>query len=177
MGGRMSVYGSRLLGKVDVVPGMFFVATKCGHINFVPLIPMQSYLVLNQSGNKFNGIKIPLSWKSWGMAWLRCVGWLGGLIGAIFVLVGFTAHYEARPEEWVPGAVAIGVAIVVLVVAYKFKPLTHASYERAQKLGEIAKLNEEGMAQLRAIYGMGPTAAGSAAGKPKVPPRVSPQQL
>jgi hypothetical protein len=172
----MSVYGSRLLGKVDVVPGMFFVATKCGHINFVPLIPMQSYIVLGQSGNKFNGIKIPLSWKSFGMAWLRCLGWFGILIGAILMLVGFTAHYEARPEEWVPGAVAIGLGIVVLVVAYKFKPLTHASYERAQKLGEIAKLNEEGMAQLRAIYAMGPTVA-TGEGKQKVAPRVSPQQL
>jgi hypothetical protein len=64
------------------------------------------------------------------------------------------------------------VAAGVLVVAYKFKPLTHASYDRAAKLAAIAGFNEQGMAQLRSIYGLPPTPAASGA-KPTLPPRVS----
>jgi hypothetical protein len=36
------VWGSRLYGKVDAVPGLFHVATRFGHIWYLPLIPMGS---------------------------------------------------------------------------------------------------------------------------------------
>jgi len=36
------VWGSRLYGKVDVVPGFFHVATRFGHVYYLPLIPTQS---------------------------------------------------------------------------------------------------------------------------------------
>ena len=85
------VFGSRLMGKVDEVPGLFHVATKFGHINFLPLIPMQSYVVLGKNGRSFRGVPIPMSGKSVLAAWGRSIGVLAALIGGIFALVEFTS--------------------------------------------------------------------------------------
>ena len=54
------------------------------------------------------------------------------------------------------GATIAGSGMVILALAYGFKPLTHARYRRAAKLGAIAHLDEVGVAQLQAIYGVCP---------------------
>ncbi len=155
----MSVFGTRLFGKVDVVPGFFHVGTKCWHINYVPLVPMKSYIVLSQGGNQFRGIELPLSWKSWGMAWFRFFGWVAVIVGLTIAIVGLTSHSPARPDEYLPGFAFVGIGAVVLVIAYLFKPLTHASYDRAVALAQRASFNAEGLAQLRKLYGLPPSTA------------------
>jgi hypothetical protein len=167
----MSVFGTRLLGKVDVVPGLFHVATKCFHINLVPLVPMKSYIVLSQNGKTFRGVVIPLSLKSWGMAWARMFGWLAVIVGIVILIVVLTGHQPARTEDWMPVVLITAAGTALLLIAYKFKPLTHASYDRATKLATLAGFNEEGMAKLRTIYALPPTAAVSTI-KPGMPPRV-----
>ena len=77
------VWGARLLGKVDCVPGMFHVATMFAHLYYIPLIPMQSYVVFSEptttdslaipflfssESSEFQGIPIPLHAKS--LRWL-----------------------------------------------------------------------------------------------------------
>src|ERR1700733_10548478 len=119
----MIVYGSRLMGKCDDVPGLFHVATKCFHIDYIPLAPLQSYIVLSKSGTKFNGVKIPLSLKSFGLAWMRFLGWAGLVAGVIILIIGFTAHQPPRPEDYTPGFLVIGGAALFLALAYFFKPL------------------------------------------------------
>ena len=99
------VYGSRLFGKVDVVPGMFWVATKCGHLNFFPLFPMQTYIVVSQQGTTWNGLPVGLSGKSFLVAWLRACCWLGMIIGGIMGLISLapsipeTAFPTASPKS------------------------------------------------------------------------------
>jgi hypothetical protein len=168
----MSVFGTRLMGRVDDVPGMFHVATKCWHINFVPFVPVQTYIVLSKNGRQFRGIKIPLSLKSWGMAWLRFLGWGGVAAGVIVLIVGLTSRAEARPEEYIPGFIVLAISALLLAIAYLIKPLRRASYDRAVALAKLASLNEAGLEQLRQIYGQGPSIARKSA-----PVSKSPQAL
>src|SRR4051794_34346231 len=87
----MSVYGERLFGQVHRVPGLFSVSTIFFHVNFVPLFPLRSYVVLDapQSGDEFQGARIPLSLRSVLAGYLR--GWLG--VTAIFT--GVVAAFAA----------------------------------------------------------------------------------
>src|SRR3954468_4659567 len=81
------IWGSRLYGKVDEVPGMFHVATKFGHLWYIPLIPIGSHIVLEQSGRSWRGMPVGLSGKSVLAAWLRG----GGIAGMIFSAIGIAA--------------------------------------------------------------------------------------
>ena len=78
----MILCGSRLLGKVDIVPGMFHVATQCWHINSIPLIPKKSYIVLHDGENSSRRVEIPLSLKSLCVAWMRWLGWAAQILWA-----------------------------------------------------------------------------------------------
>jgi hypothetical protein len=77
------MHGQRLCGKVDRVPGFFYVSTKFFHVDYMPLFPMGSYLVFEgtERGEQFRGEKIRVSWKSVLTGLLR--GWL-----AFFAFVG-----------------------------------------------------------------------------------------
>ena len=88
----MSVYGTRYLGKINVVPGLFHVATKFFHINFVPLVPLGSAIVIENSDHKMaNGqlgilaVKLPFNWQSFFMAYFRTILWIC-LLASIFFL-------------------------------------------------------------------------------------------
>src|SRR5262245_34049471 len=65
------IYGSKLYGRVDEVPGMFYVATRFGHIWYLPLIPMGSVMVLEASGKPMGMISVGFNFKSFALAWLR----------------------------------------------------------------------------------------------------------
>src|SRR3954468_18440031 len=146
------VFGSRLMGKVDEVPGLFHVATKFGHINFLPLIPMKSYVVLGKNGSSFHGVPIPMSGKSVLAAWGRSVGVLAAVIGGIFALVQFSN--PSGPGEdaflWL-GVTAFGAAGAAFTWFYR--GFTRASFERACHLGRLIGLNEQGMNTIYQTYG------------------------
>jgi hypothetical protein len=152
----MILYGSRLLGKVDVVPGMFHVATQCWPINWIPLVPKKSYLVLSAGENALRRLEIPLSAKSLCVAWMRWLGWAAQVLGPGVMVLGLSRYRLDWMHGWMSGAVIAGSGIMILALAYCFRPLTHARYRRAAKLGEIAHLDEAGVAQLQAIYGVCP---------------------
>lgn len=101
-------YGNRLYGKVDHVPGLFYVVTSFAHFNFLPLFPNDSYLV-RDDGKGENGIKIELSLKSMVMAWLRAACFFGGLV---VLVVGSRGH---RSETPLPAGAFISCAVLVLV--------------------------------------------------------------
>ena len=73
------VHGTRLYGEVDRVPELFAVSTMFWHINYLPLIPTGSYLVLegSQSDESFRGKSIGLSPKSIIVGYVR--GWSAGV--------------------------------------------------------------------------------------------------
>jgi hypothetical protein len=66
------LWGVRLYGRVDRVPGLCYVSTRFVHVWFIPLIPLETYLVLAAPGERGNrGLSISLSLKSLFVGWLR----------------------------------------------------------------------------------------------------------
>lgn len=77
--------GTIFTGTVDAVAGES-IQTKFFMIG-VPLVPMQSYFVLNDRGNGIDGFAIPLSPKSVGLAYLRWSSFIGAIIGGVTAMV------------------------------------------------------------------------------------------
>src|SRR3954466_4220447 len=77
------IFGSRLTGKVDEVPGLFHVATRFGHVYYLPLFPLQSYIVLGRDGRRFRGVPIPLNTKSVLLAWARGLPSLAAVVATV----------------------------------------------------------------------------------------------
>jgi hypothetical protein len=61
------VWGTRMMGKVDAVPGVGHVATKFFYLQYVPLIPVETYLVFREVGEQIHGVlSVPNSFSSPG---------------------------------------------------------------------------------------------------------------
>jgi hypothetical protein len=143
------IYGSKLYGKVDVVPGLFHVETKFGHLWYIPLIPLESFVVLGKSGDGFNGIKIPMSFKSILYAWLRA----GTLVAAIFATFITISMFDSGSSAWVTPAIVGLSALATFCVLSFHKGSTHASRKRAYQIGEKIGITQEGLLYLEQIYG------------------------
>jgi len=110
----MSVYGERLFGRVHRTPGLFYVATMFWHINFVPLVPVRSYVVLegSEKDEGFQGARIPLSFKS------VLAGYLRGWLGAAAIFTGCVGAFAAT--SFYVGVQGAGVLAVFAVAAAMF---------------------------------------------------------
>jgi hypothetical protein len=147
------VWGTTHAGKVDEVPGMFHVVTQFGHLYYIPLIPTGSYVVLEKmSDGGFRGASIGISFKSWLVAWLRA-GCIVAMIAAAIMGVVAIAEAQKNPFGWVLPVVMAVAAIAVLILSYKLKFITHASYQRAVELGQHAGLTDMGMLMIEVAYG------------------------
>ncbi|MDZ4687531.1 MAG: hypothetical protein SH850_20870 [Planctomycetaceae bacterium] len=62
-------FGDAYYGKVDAVPGLFHVQTRFVHFWWIPFVPRESSLFLDD--NTPRGVRIPLRWKSVLLAWVR----------------------------------------------------------------------------------------------------------
>ena len=98
----MLVFGTRLFGKVEVVPGVCHVATRFFHLNFVPLLPTSSWVVLD--GTQRSGL-MSSSWKGFELSGLRwssvLMGWLRlglAVVLAAFLFMGL-ADLRLAPEK------------------------------------------------------------------------------
>jgi hypothetical protein len=161
----MIVYGHRLYGYCDAVPGQFHVATQFVHIWFVPLVPLGSYVVLEgeSEGNSWRGVKIGFSLKSLLFAWGRAgliLSTLGGLVGGVMLLA----------DAEILGGLASLIAAVVCGVAVfaSYRLLGNASPARTQEL--FAKLG------VSSPIGAGPQAADPQLPAPPANPWPQPQQ-
>src|ERR1700761_815854 len=56
-------HGRRLYGRVDRADGSS-IATLFFYIQFLPLIPLSSHLVLAEQGKQTRAIPIPMQWRS-----------------------------------------------------------------------------------------------------------------
>ncbi len=142
------IWGSRLYGKVDVVPGLFHVETKFGHLWYIPLIPFGSFLVLNKEGNAWNGVRIPMSFKSILLAWLRI-----GLLMGVFSNALLTVALSGVRDTWVVPAILCACFATAFALLKFHKFATRASYQRACQLGEIVGMSTEGRRRIDEIYG------------------------
>ncbi|MFB1484735.1 hypothetical protein [Corallococcus sp. RDP092CA] len=161
----MVIFGSRLFGKCDAIPGLGYVATKFGHINFVPLIPLEGWLVVAEEGNGWRGQAISMSGKSVLTAWARLLFIVVGAFSLLFGFFSFSNHEGSAIPVGLLGLACIGG----LIASYKWRWVTHASPERALEIAQQAGISAEGLAQLRRMYAA-PTPAVAAPAQPWTPP-------
>jgi hypothetical protein len=137
-------FGNHYYGKVDVVPNVCYVATRFFHVNFIPLVPLGSCIIVagTEAGNQFKGVKTSLSLKSILVAWLRA-----GLY--IFVACSvasaalLTAEQFSQPgRPWTTPLIVWAIASAAAVVLWLTYRLNRASYARALELGTELGLDE-----------------------------------
>jgi hypothetical protein len=142
------IFGNRTYGKVDQVPGLFYVATKFFHIQFLPLIPTESFLIFDgtETDNNFRGCRIPLSGKSILFAWARFALFIAAVVAAILAIVELVRIGEGR-TNWLTLTIA-GVSAVASIwlfwASYRF---AHASPIRALRIAQHAGIPPEALAQ------------------------------
>jgi preprotein translocase subunit SecY len=144
------IWGSRICGDVDHVPQIGHVATRFFHLWYLPLIPMESFAIISQSGDQIHGARIPLSGKSIITAWLRTVLLLGGATCGIVAAVLFSER------DFLGGAFLSGTALAALALYFltrRAKFFHSASYERARQIGQHLGLNTEAMLLIDVAYG------------------------
>src|SRR5262245_8512037 len=144
------IWGTNRYGRTDEVPSLFYVITRFGHLWYLPLIPLGSYVLiegqLDAEGNP-RGIAIPFSFKSFLLGWLRA----GTLVGAILLgIVGF-ATGKAGPS-WNVLVIAAASLIACLWLTYS-ATCRRASYSRAVELARHLGMNEQGMILLELQFG------------------------
>ncbi|MGD9855757.1 MAG: hypothetical protein AB7U20_12500 [Planctomycetaceae bacterium] len=144
------IFGSGLYGRTDEVPGLGYVATKFGHLWYIPLIPVGSHFVIQQSGNSWHGAPIPLSGKSVLIGWLRAALLVGIIFGGIATLIALFSPNKAGAVE---GAIVLAALIVALVLTRRMRFFTSASYRRASQLAETLGFNAEARIILDLAYG------------------------
>jgi hypothetical protein len=108
------VHGEQLYGQVDRVSGLFYVSTLFFHVNYVPLVPLRSYVVLegSEKGGAFHGKKVPLHLKSVAVGYLR--GWTGVAticLAAASGFLGTTLFLNGPDAVNVLAALAVAAAL------------------------------------------------------------------
>ena len=167
----MLFYGTRWCGKVDRVPGLCYVRTRFFHLQFVPLIPLASYLLI-EGTNEERGVPIPLSIKSILTAWIRtalvgiAVGYAVAAVVHVFMLL--TKH-EASMVRLLESVGWMGGACLVYWMTVCF---SRAGYRRAIKLGRYLGL-EPAIVE-RYLYG--PAALDGSAASEAVAPAEEPSK-
>jgi hypothetical protein len=147
------IAGTRFCGKVDQVPGHFYVATLFAHLWWLPLAPLRSCLVFEDHAReddqdsavslRYQVIRLPLSWKSLLFAYLRLilvVGWAtAGLFLLVFLLkVVLPGQAAGGPAWWDDVALSGGLFVglpTLLLASYR---LTYAGEKRALQLARLA---------------------------------------
>lgn len=128
------VGGRRIYGKVEQV-GSTFIATTFAYLQFLPLFPTQSHIVVGEgSPGSWEVVNIPMHWKSVLAGYLRAWGIFFSMCAVFGGLIAM-GSYEDLPHSWTGAAVAFGAAA-----------LATASF---QLLGRLS-LTEKAM---RLIYG------------------------
>lgn len=103
------IWGQRLYGRIDRFAGSH-LATRFAHLYYVPLIPLSSWLVLEEKGDgQFIGVQVPLQLRSVMTAWLR----VGSIVAAIAATLSYFS-YDSRVAEH--GSVLPLIALVIAAV-------------------------------------------------------------
>ncbi|HVT80907.1 MAG TPA: hypothetical protein VHM90_09640 [Phycisphaerae bacterium] len=147
-------FGQKPYGKCDVVPELFYVSTWFFHVDYVPLIPLHSKLVLEQQGSSYSVVDIPFSFKSMLYAWARTALFAALAVLVVVTCVSYSEH-ERAADAVGPGVGALvcgGLFALVMIYPRKRMP----SYARACQLAAHAQLNERGWAALNVLYGRDP---------------------
>jgi hypothetical protein len=144
------IHGSRLYGKVDQVPGLFYVATMFFHVQFVPLVPYQSFVLLDlpKTGGQGRGARIRLSGKSILFAWLRTACLVAGIALAVGTLVAAVELLQGHPgQRYEPLVLLACLAAACFGVFWASYRLSRPRVPRALRLAGQAGITPEVLAQ------------------------------
>jgi hypothetical protein len=141
------LHGESLYGKVDQVPGLFHVATKFFHVNYLPLFPLGSYLVLEAgtSGDNFRGASIGWSGKSILFAWLRLVLMLAGAVTTFLTFIFLLELLAGTVTIWNFLGTVLTSAILWWLL-YRSYSFTRAAPERALELAKLVGIGPQELA-------------------------------
>ncbi|EJK48194.1 hypothetical protein THAOC_33028 [Thalassiosira oceanica] len=114
------IWGTQMFGETDEVPGLFSVQTKFSHVYFLPLCPIQTYLVLQ--GRTTRAVAIPMSGRSLMVAWMGGMMWICVVTGIILALSG---AFEG---------LVLSLGALVFQCLLMTRSLRHASHKRAAEL-------------------------------------------
>ncbi len=141
----MFVVGMGHYGKVDQVPGRYYVVSRFFHVLGVPVVPLGAYLVYDVAAPAgcvpmSPGPQLPFSGKSVIFAWVRA------LLVLLFVLGGTIAGFVSQePELWplaskpfVNMALLLGAPATCSGLLWASYRLSRAGPERAQQLAILA---------------------------------------
>jgi hypothetical protein len=143
------VFGHRLFGKVDAVPGLFHVATKFFYIDYLPLIPAGTWLVFSQNGKSWRGVPIPFSIKSMLVAWARAAVILGTGIFGILIVVAANSRGRSGDPDLATCIVGFVVSLAALIGGYFIPGIGRATPARLEQLCIAAGLSQEAIDELR----------------------------
>ena len=136
------IFGTRMFGKCDKVGEQFYVATQFFHINFVPIVPVKSFVIMkgSESGGRFHGTQIGMSGRSVLYAYVRVAAIIGIIVGFGGMLCIVPAAASAGATSglgsfFILVCVLIG-SILTLVLSYVFNKASHArALDLADQLG------------------------------------------
>ncbi len=140
------VWGTRLYGKVDKTPSGVHIATNFFYLQFIPLIPTKSVIVLR--GDRM--VDAPFSFKSVLVAYTRTAGFVGGIFGSI---LAFTMISSAS-ADLMPGIMLLLASLFGLAFAigsYFIPGIGVASASRAKHIEHYLErlTGRSGMTQKR----------------------------
>ncbi len=139
------IHGIGLYGKVDHIPCLFYVATRFFYIQFIPLIPVGSYIVWD-NGRGNSGISLGLSAKSVFFAWARLALLIGGSIAAI---IAFLTGAEALAGQghWLIPALEVLLSALLFYAFYASYRFARPGPARALALAQRAGIPMEVLAE------------------------------
>jgi hypothetical protein len=133
------IFGTKTYGKVDHLPGLFYVSTTFFHVNFVPLFPTGSYLIIDDG--KERGMKIGWSGKSIFFAWMRALAFAGG-IGLACLGV-----FELAEHHIVPAVILVAMGILGVLFFFLSYKLARPGPRRALRIASQAGIAPEILAR------------------------------
>ncbi len=131
------IWGTRLYGKTDKVPGLFHVATKFGHFWYIPLIPLGSIIVLEETSEGWQGLPMGIRLKSIFLGWMGAAAVIGTLVLAFKTLC---VAYDGK--SWLMAAL-LTLSPVAAWVTTLLPCFRRASYTRARELAGRMNLSNE----------------------------------
>jgi hypothetical protein len=140
--------GTQLYGKVDQVPGLLHVGTQFFHLNFVPLVPMGSYVVLEGRPASDDTPGVPIEWsrKSVFFGWLRAALWIGASALLVSAIVEAIRCLENKGDWLDVGGQALAAIVLFVLLPLTYR-MTRASPLRALALAKVAGLEPEVVAK------------------------------
>ena len=106
------IIGEQPYGKCDVVPELFYVATWFIHVDYFPLIPTKSRLVLGRQGQNYQVVAIPFSFKSLFWAWSRTGLLIATIVSGIWAISEFSDRRMVGSSAAIATLVAVFCAIL-----------------------------------------------------------------